>query len=40
MTSSVITTIVSDAIVVLGLVLNYLKTRSVSKAVTNQVPKP
>lgn len=38
MTSQTLTTIVGDVIVVLGLVLNFLKTRQVGKAVTPATP--
>lgn len=32
------TTIISDAIVLLGVLLNYLKTRSVGKSIAAQTP--
>lgn len=40
MTSTQLTNIIGDVIVILGLIVNYLKTRSVGKAITPAAPTP
>lgn len=39
-TSTQLTNIIGDVIVILGLIVNYLKTRSVGKAITPAAPTP